>query len=139
MPSFAIRFRILAPIRASTRCPASVRDRWEPNSSPSLCATRLQALTYSLAVLSFLPPIPRQLRGQGISRSFSYARGRAEHRQLALLLKAAFNAVEAGIISPEQLFLAWLVGKDGRTIGDVALPRLPKLLAGGASQLLIGA
>ncbi len=53
------------------------KEGWEPNSSPSLCATRLQAITYSLAVLSFLPPVPRQLRGQGISRSFSYARGLA--------------------------------------------------------------
>ncbi len=91
-----------------------------------------------------------QLREQAVdgrSRRFSEsklrkledARGRAEHRQLALLLKAAFNAVEAGIIQPEQLFLSFLVGKDGRTVGEVALPRLPKLLSGGASLLLLGA
>jgi len=71
-------------------------------------------------------------------RKLEEARGRAEHRQLALLLKAAFNAVEAGIIEPEQLFLSFLVGRDGRTVGEVALPRLSKLLSSGSAQVLLG-
>lgn len=62
--------------------------------------------------------------------------GRAEHRCLLLLLKAAFNAVDQGMIRPEQLFLAFLVDGDGQTVGDVMIPRLNKMLAGGAARLL---
>lgn len=65
------------------------------------------------------------------------ARGRQEHRILLLWLKAALNAVEAGIIDPALLFLPWLVGRNGKTFGDVALPRLPELLLHDAGRLLI--
>lgn len=63
-------------------------------------------------------------------------RGRMEHRILALWLKAALNAVEAGIVNAETLFLPWLVGGDGQTVADVAIPKLQKLLGGSATRLL---
>jgi hypothetical protein len=63
-------------------------------------------------------------------------RGKQEHRILALWLKAAFNAVDAGIVSAEALFLAFFEGHDGQTVAEVALPRLPDLLAGSAMRLL---
>lgn len=62
--------------------------------------------------------------------------GRQEHRVLLLWLKAAFNAVEAGIVDPAAIFLPFLVGNDGRTVADVALPRMRELLGGSASRLL---
>lgn len=61
---------------------------------------------------------------------------RSAHRVLALWLKAAFNAVAAGIVDAETIFLPFLQGQDGATVAQVALPRLPKLLAGGANLLL---
>lgn len=64
------------------------------------------------------------------------ARGRTEHRILALWLKAAFNAVNAGIVTAEALFLAFFEGRDGQTVAEVALPRLPDLLSGSAVKLL---
>ncbi len=64
------------------------------------------------------------------------ARGRREHRVLVLWIKAALNAVEAGLVKPEAIFLPWLVGKDGRTFGEVAVPRLSMLLDGSATKLL---
>lgn len=64
------------------------------------------------------------------------ARGRSEMRTLHLWLKAAFHAVDAGIVSAEALFLPFLVGADGQTVAEVALPRLSKLLGGGAGLLL---
>lgn len=84
--------------------------------------------------------------GDGRSGKFSQAkfqklqdaRGRQEHRVLLLWLKAALNAVEAGIVSAEELFLPFLVGTDGRRVSDVALPRLPQLLGNGAQALLVG-
>jgi hypothetical protein len=36
----------------------------------------------------------------------------------------------------DTLFLPWLVGKDGRTVAEVARPRLHELLQGSASRLL---
>lgn len=64
------------------------------------------------------------------------AQGRREMRVLYLWLKAALNAVEVWIVSAEELFLPFLVGSDGQTFAEVALPRLPTMLQGGASLLL---
>ncbi len=66
------------------------------------------------------------------------ANGQTEHRILLLWLKAAFNAVDAGIVEAAVLFLPFLVGQDGQTVADVAVPKLAKLLRGSAMQLLSG-
>jgi hypothetical protein len=63
-------------------------------------------------------------------------RGRSEHRLLLLWLKAALNAVDAGIVSAEALFLPFLEGADGRTFAEAAAPHLPDLLRGSAERLL---
>lgn len=65
------------------------------------------------------------------------ARGRPEHRQMLLWLKAAFNAVRAGIIRAEALFLPWLVMRDGRTVGERAIQNLPMITAGGGVLMLM--
>lgn len=62
--------------------------------------------------------------------------GRQEHRVLCLFLKGAFNAIENGLIPAEVIFLPFFVGPDGRTVAEVALPRLPELLASGSETLL---
>lgn len=64
-------------------------------------------------------------------------RGRQEHRVLYLWIKAALNAVEAGIVSPEAIFLPFIVGKDGRTVAEHMLPRMQELLSVDPTQLLI--
>jgi hypothetical protein len=64
------------------------------------------------------------------------ARGRQEHRLLALWLKAALNAVEAGLVDAETLFLPFLEGTDGRTFAEAAVPRLADLTMGSAARLL---
>lgn len=63
-------------------------------------------------------------------------RGRQEHRLLGLWLKAALNAVESGIVSAETLFLPFLEDRQGRTVAEIAIPRLGQLLEGGAARLL---
>jgi hypothetical protein len=65
-------------------------------------------------------------------------RGKREHRLLLLFLKGAFEAIDAGVIEAEQLFLPYLVGADGRTVGEVAAEKLPVLLAQSAGNLLPG-
>ena len=65
-------------------------------------------------------------------------RGRSEHRLLLLWLKAAFNAVDAGLVSPEALFLPFLEGRDGATVAERAIPQLSTLLKGSADRLLLG-
>ena len=67
------------------------------------------------------------------------SRGQQEHRILLLWLKAAFNAVEAGLISAEVIFLPFLEGNDGQTVAEIALPRLQNLItATSATALLEG-
>jgi len=63
-------------------------------------------------------------------------RGWREHRVLHIFLKGAFEAIDNGIITAEQLFLPWLVGRDGRTVGEVVGPQLPALMNDTAAALL---
>ena len=64
----------------------------------------------------------------------SDARGR--FRTLFYWLRAAFDAIDAGVISAEELFLPWLCGSDGVTVGEALLPRLKALETGSAARLL---
>jgi hypothetical protein len=59
-----------------------------------------------------------------------------EHRVLLLWIKAAFNAVEAGIVTAEQIFLPFLEGADGKTVSEIAIPRMAELTRGSAGRLL---
>lgn len=56
-------------------------------------------------------------------------RGRQEHRILHLWLKAAFNAVAAGIVDVTTLFMPFIEAEDGRTVGEVMMPSLGKMAA----------
>lgn len=49
---------------------------------------------------------------------------RRRYRSLALAVKAKLEAVESGITSFEQEFLAYIVTPDGMTIGEWAVPQL---------------
>lgn len=61
---------------------------------------------------------------------------RGRFRTLFLWLEGALRAVEAGIVPPEAIFLAWLTGPDGTTVWDAVRPHLGKLTAGSARGLL---
>jgi hypothetical protein len=73
---------------------------------------------------------------EGKLRKLQDGRGRSEHRVLLLWLKAAFNAVEVGIVSAEEIFLPFLEDANGKTFAEIAIPRLPDLLQGSATKLL---
>lgn len=66
-------------------------------------------------------------------------RGMVEHRELALLLKAIFVAVDAGLLTAEQVFLPFLEGQDGRTVSECVLPELSKILKRGGTKNLLPA
>lgn len=83
-------------------------------------------------------------------RERSYTAAEAEYEQavrqrwraLALVIKAKLEAVEAGITTVEQEFLAHILLPDGTTVGENVAPRLalayetnqtPALLAGASS------
>lgn len=60
-------------------------------------------------------------------------------RALVLLIKANLEAVERGIVRPEQAFMAYLVAPGGRTVGDVVLPAYRESLTTGRLELTAGA
>ena len=66
-------------------------------------------------------------------------RGMVEHRELALLLKAIFVAVDAGLITAEQVFLPFLEGQDGMTVSERVLPELSKMIKRGGTKNLLPA
>lgn len=101
-----------------------------------------QSVTY-VARFAIAIPTDAEIQKSGLSPSKVEKalrdRGKREHRLLLLWLKAAFNAIEGGIIPAELLFLPWLEGRDGQTVGEKALPRLQQLLvAHSADALLLG-
>lgn len=59
-------------------------------------------------------------------------------RALLLLIKANLEAVERGIVTVEQAFLAYLVAPDGRTVGEVVHPAYRDALTTGRLQLTGG-
>ena len=100
-----------------------------------------------VARFSLLLPTAAMLRTSsmdGRSHKFSQtkfdklmaARGKREHRTLLLFLKGAFEAIEEGLVTAEQLFLPFLVGADDRTVSEVLLPRLKTLLSASAAAML---
>jgi hypothetical protein len=56
---------------------------------------------------------------------------RQRWRALVLVLKAKLEAVDAGISTLEQEFLANVVMEDGRTIGQAIIPRLSEAVSAG--------
>lgn len=78
--------------------------------------------------------------GRARSESSSYAEYekalRQRWRALALAIKAKLEAVESGIVSFEDEFLAHFVLPDGSTVGQVILPDLDRALERGLPPLL---
>ena len=62
---------------------------------------------------------------------------RSRWRALYLCIKAKLEAVEIGITSFDEEFLAHFVLNDGRTVGQVVISQLDQA-ASGAKQLLLG-
>lgn len=58
------------------------------------------------------------------------------HRLLLLFLKGAFFAIEAGMISAEQIFLPFFEDNSGRTVWEIMQPRLIELPQASAARLL---
>lgn len=58
-------------------------------------------------------------------------------RALALVIKAKLEAVEAGIATLEEEFLAHIVLPDGRTVGQHAIPRIAEAYDSGAVPALM--
>lgn len=56
---------------------------------------------------------------------------RQKWRALALVVKAKLEAVESGITTLEQEFLAHIVIPGGKTVGDVFIPRIQQAYATG--------
>lgn len=72
--------------------------------------------------------------------------GKREFRVLHMFLKMFFEVIDSETIlgpngepiRPEEIFLPFLVGNDGKTVLEVTADRLPKLLSGSAKNLLPG-
>ena len=63
---------------------------------------------------------------------------RQRWRALLLAIKAKLEAVESGISTIEQEFLAFIKMPDGRNIGDHLLPELQNLVTSGKMPKMIG-
>lgn len=60
---------------------------------------------------------------------------RESWRALVLLLKAGLESVEREIATIDQVFMAFLVAPDGRTMGEIVLPAYHKALHSGRLEL----
>jgi len=63
---------------------------------------------------------------------------RQRWRALALVIKAKLEAVECGIATFEQEFLAYIVMPDGQRVGDYAIPAIAAAVEGKPMPPLLG-
>lgn len=63
---------------------------------------------------------------------------RRQWRALALVIKAKLEAVQSGIVTFEDEFLAYTLKPDGETIGDWAKRELPAVIEGRPMPPLLG-
>jgi len=73
---------------------------------------------------------------EGKLKKLMSGRGKQEHRLLLLWIKAALNAVDAGMVSAEAIFLPFFEDQQGNTVAEIAVPKLAKLRSGSAMKLL---
>lgn len=62
---------------------------------------------------------------------------RQRWRALAFIIKAKLEAIECGITSLQVEFLACTVLPSGQTIGEMVIPKMDKILAGGKMPSLM--
>ncbi len=58
-------------------------------------------------------------------------------RALILIVQASFEAVDAGVATFDEVFLAHIVLPDNRTVGSYALPAMDKALTSGGPPALL--
>ena len=130
-------------LQGTARAPATGRScrRWlspERNAVvPAVSSAR--SGSPSRSSLRTLPsPSDPSSSGTGSVSYFSSTFGPAvsEGSQLLYWLNGAMDAVDAGVIEADQVFLPWLVGGDGKTISEAILRRLCELGGGSAVRLL---
>jgi hypothetical protein len=84
-------------------------------------------------------PTRRNLRTQAAQEEAYEQAVRQRWRALALVIKAKLEAVEAGITTVEQEFLAHILLPDGSTVGEQVRPRIALAYESGqVPQLLPG-
>ncbi len=101
--------------------------------------------------IKFMLPLPdpasdeAQCRPSGVIRSTAESRNwmeqetRRRWRALALIIKAKLEAVESGIVSFEEEFMAQIMLPDGQTVGQYMVPQIEQsYLSGKMPKLLPG-
>jgi hypothetical protein len=58
------------------------------------------------------------------------------HRVLRIYLLGQFNAIEAGLVTVDEVFLPFIVGPNDRTVSQQLVPRIHELIGKGAATLL---
>jgi hypothetical protein len=91
---------------------------------------RLDVPTPNRDEFRYTPTGQRRWDDATIDRAYQQAL-RQRWRALALVIKAKLEAVEAGIVSFEQEFLAHILLPDGSTVGEWAEPQLAEVYATG--------
>jgi len=81
-------------------------------------------------------PTGRERTGAAVEREYEQA-VRQRWRALALVIKAKLEAVDAGITTVEDEFLAHIVLPDGRTVGEWTRPQLHEVYASGTMPALL--
>lgn len=81
----------------------------------------------------------RKLRDVGAQHDAWEQACRQRWRALALAIKAKLEAIESGIASFEQEFLAYIMLPDGQTVGDFVAPQIDESYrTGGMPKMLPG-
>lgn len=79
---------------------------------------------FTIAIPKTKPPRDRWSRPSLLSENEKAQAWRSAHRLLLLKLKADLNAAQSGLAKAEEIFLPWMVDRNGRTIAEIIVPQL---------------
>lgn len=122
--TWCFRCRALATGEAGAACRSAGHSTQKEIREYAMLSFRLKERSIRLDV-----PMPTQ-REVGTKANLE-VRTRERWRAIALIVKAKLQAVEAGVDSIETAFLANVVTGDGRTVGQILLPRMSEAVTAG--------
>ncbi len=116
-----------------SRCKApaapSCRERHQYNVTDEIREYAMLSFKLRDRAIRLDVPMPTQ-REVGTKANLE-VRTRERWRAIALIVKAKLQAVEAGVDTIETAFLANVVTGDGRTVGQILIPRMSEAVQSG--------
>jgi len=104
---------------------------WERREGPKTELREFSDIVFDFKGRRIRLDVPMPTEREAGTTAKAEAATRQRWRALLLVLKAKLEAVESGISTLEREFLADILTEDGRTVGDILVPRITEAVRAG--------